>query len=249
MKIFNTKERLRRTDYFFQKTISFLLLINLIFVFMVVGENTENSVLYSISTILTVLFLFGFIVFDAISMIKRLHDLNKKGTWYFARFIPLYNIVFELGLVFERGIKGTNSYGIDPRTLDNKNFRKSIIVNSCLLAMLIFSIISITNFKKQQDLKLTSVIIENPKINDYFIFELEDTTGYNYNIFKIDNIVGDSITVTSAIYAYKSEFDADKALDENKNSGNDFWGEQEKIIREDLEYINISKARREKNWW
>jgi len=249
MKILSTKERLRRTDYFFQKTISLLLMINLFLVLMVAGENEENSTLFSIYTAITVFVLFGFIVFDIISTIKRLHDLNKKGTWYFANLIPLYNIFFGLGLIFERGTNGTNLYGTDPRLLGKENFKKNIFIKSVAIIILTISTITISHFKKQQDLKMTSIIIENPQINDFFIYELKDSTGFNYNIFRIDNIVGDSLIVTSANYAYRSEFDANKALDENKDSGSNFWGTKEKITIDALKYINISKAKRTKSRW
>lgn len=223
-------------------------MINLILLFLVAGENEGDSTLFSIYTALIVLFLFGFIVFDVVSTVKRLHDLNKKGTWYFANLIPLYNIFFGLGLMFERGTEGTNMYGFDPRLLDKENFKKNIFMNGGVVLILAISIITISNFKKQRDLKMTSIIIENPQINDLFIYEINNSTGFNYNIFKIDKIIGDSLVVTGANYGYKSEFDANRALDENKESGNDFWGGQEKIAINDLGYINISKAMRTRNW-
>jgi len=249
MEIFSTKERLRRTYYLFQKAILLLLLINMVIVFMIVGENEDNSTLIVIYMTLIVICLLGFIAFDVISTIQRLHDLNKKGTWYFANLIPIYNIIFGIELIFARGTRGANFYGVDPRLIENEKFRKNILRNIGVLFILIVSLIALSILKEERDAGITSMIIENPQVNDCFIYEHKDSTGFNYNIFKIDNIIGDSLIVTSAIYAFRSELDAIDALVKNKESSNDFWSEEEKISIDDLGSMNISKAKRIKNWW
>jgi uncharacterized membrane protein YhaH (DUF805 family) len=48
--------------------------------------------------------------------IKRLHDHNKSGFWFFVYFIPVVGMIWQLiecGLM--RGTEGDNDYGPDPR--------------------------------------------------------------------------------------------------------------------------------------
>jgi uncharacterized membrane protein YhaH (DUF805 family) len=48
--------------------------------------------------------------------IKRLHDHNKSGFWFFVYFIPVVGLIWQLiecGLL--RGTEGHNDYGPDPR--------------------------------------------------------------------------------------------------------------------------------------
>lgn len=71
---------------------------------------------------------------------------------------------------------------------------------------------------------------------------------YDYNIFKIEDINKYSLIVTRAKYAYVSELNADKALNENKNSNGNFWGKKEINSIKDLKSINISKTIRKINW-
>lgn len=61
----------------------------------------ENFTFYIIPALL--------LLFIIIQMIKRIHDTNNSG-WLV--LVPLYNIV----LLFFRGTKGNNDYGINPRS-------------------------------------------------------------------------------------------------------------------------------------
>ncbi len=47
-------------------------------------------------------------------VVKRFHDLNKRGAWWWAMLIPGYNIHLAFGLLMERGTVGQNQYGDDP---------------------------------------------------------------------------------------------------------------------------------------
>ncbi len=248
MSIFKTTERLRRTDYFFQKLISFTILMSTVLVLKFIEDNTDNEIITSVHSVTVILVVFGFIIYDAISTVKRLHDVDKKGTWYFARLIPIYNIIFELGLIFERGTRGKNTFGFDPREIEKNSFKKRILTNSIFLILLISSMVWFMDVKKQQDIEIRLERIENPQINDSFIYKYEDPSGYNYNILRVDNIIGDSLHVTIAYNAYLSEYDASVELRENGKLNKDFWGETALLSKRDLEDINILKAIRLKNY-
>jgi len=244
MNIFNAKDRLRRTDYFFQQVISLLLLFNVVFIFAVLGENEEDATLSFVYSLVTILSAVVYVVFDVISTIRRFHDLNKKGTWLFALFIPLYNIVLALGLLFERGTDGINFYGPDPRTFVKDTFKRGILINIGLVFLLGYSIYSVSSFEKERRKDMTAEIISHPAVSDFFVYENGDSTEYKYNIFKIVQVKGDSLVVMTGNYSFRSESEASKAMDESEFSIKDIWGETETISKDVLGYINISRAKR-----
>lgn len=47
-------------------------------------------------------------------IVRRFHDLNKSGWYYWLGIIPVVNIVVGLYLLFARGTDGDNEYGPDP---------------------------------------------------------------------------------------------------------------------------------------
>ncbi|WP_320019809.1 DUF805 domain-containing protein [Labilibaculum manganireducens] len=248
MSIFNTNDRLRRTDYIFQKLISFTILMNTVLVLKFMEDSTDNEIIGGVHAVTILVAFFGFIIYDALTTVKRLHDVDKKGSWYFARLIPIYNIIFELSLIFEKGTRGMNTFGFDPREIEKDVFKKRIVTNSIFLILLISSIVYFMDVKKQQDIEVRLERIENPQVNDSFIYTYEDTTGYNYNIFKVDRIVADSLYfVTIASYAYMTDSDASFALSENGISSSDFWGEEAVLSKKELTDINISRVIRPKN--
>jgi uncharacterized membrane protein YhaH (DUF805 family) len=60
------------------------------------------------------LFLLSYIVTIAV-FVRRLHDQEKSGWWYFAIFIPLVGWIFSLVFIFTPGDEEENLYGPNPR--------------------------------------------------------------------------------------------------------------------------------------
>ena len=81
-----------------------------------------------------------YFVLDVISTIKRLHDLNKKGSYFFMLFIPLYNIILGFALLLERGTDGHNNYGQDPRCDESRDVKKQLINYLVIITLLACSI-------------------------------------------------------------------------------------------------------------
>jgi len=79
---------------------------------VLVGQLSDHAILSKEAV--TVLFLLG--VWPVLAaQIKRWHDMNKSGVWYFINLIPCIGplwAIIELG--FQRGTKGVNGYGDDP---------------------------------------------------------------------------------------------------------------------------------------
>ncbi len=47
--------------------------------------------------------------------VRRLHDINYSGWWYFISFIPLIGGLILLYFTIKEGDKGPNQYGPDPK--------------------------------------------------------------------------------------------------------------------------------------
>jgi len=48
-------------------------------------------------------------------LVRRLHDTNKSGWWYFIAFVPFVGSIVLLVFLFSEGDRGVNEYGIDPK--------------------------------------------------------------------------------------------------------------------------------------
>jgi len=48
-------------------------------------------------------------------VVRRLHDVDKAGTWFFIAFIPIIGGIWLLVLTCTEGIRGSNKYGEDPK--------------------------------------------------------------------------------------------------------------------------------------
>lgn len=76
------------------------------------GAGVKSVALMAIGILLLLLTLW----FGIGLSVKRLHDHNKSGWWFFAYFIPIIGFIWqviECGLL--RGSDGDNDYGPDPR--------------------------------------------------------------------------------------------------------------------------------------
>ncbi len=47
--------------------------------------------------------------------VRRLHDINKSGGYWFVRFIPLVGPIWLLILLVENSWEGQNKYGLNPK--------------------------------------------------------------------------------------------------------------------------------------
>lgn len=50
-------------------------------------------------------------------LVRRLHDVNKSGWFYFVAFIPLIGAIWLLVMLFTEGDSGENKYGQDPKQI------------------------------------------------------------------------------------------------------------------------------------
>ena len=100
-------DRIGRLQYFL-RMLGISTLSNVFMRVIVAGAGRDSAPILLLVALLTV-------VFAALQVVKRLHDLDRPGWHYFLCLVPIYGFPY-LGLVllFKRGTVGPNRYGLDP---------------------------------------------------------------------------------------------------------------------------------------
>jgi uncharacterized membrane protein YhaH (DUF805 family) len=119
MKLFSMKGRMGRGQYGRHFLID--LCVCLVFPVAVLGAQAISGrgtdPPYWVAMLLAVLFLV-FVVISTVAMtcrsVRRLHDLDRRGTEWFGALLPIYNVYLGMTLLFKRGTVGPNRYGDDP---------------------------------------------------------------------------------------------------------------------------------------
>lgn len=93
-----------------------LLIINLLY-FNFLDPVIPNY----LSNIIQTLFLIIFVYL----MIERYHDMDKQGLWVLLLLIPVLGaIIVSIQLLFVKGTKGKNKYGLDKLTKQETYYKK-----------------------------------------------------------------------------------------------------------------------------
>ena len=114
---FSHRGRMRRTTYFLQSLgISVALAIVMIVAMLLTGSLASPEAINSPGLSLFIIVLsIGGAVLLSFPFVKRLHDLNMSGWFYWVNFIPLVSALFSLYVLFAPGSDGPNKYGPNPR--------------------------------------------------------------------------------------------------------------------------------------
>ena len=86
--------------------------------FLTVGPIIIISLLYSLfdtaGFFIGILALLGLIIPNLAVLVRRLHDTNHSGWWFFISAVPLIGGLWLLFLLVSAGTPGDNKYGPDP---------------------------------------------------------------------------------------------------------------------------------------
>jgi uncharacterized membrane protein YhaH (DUF805 family) len=101
----NFKGRARRKEYWM------FALFNVIFAFVALIID------YVIGTwgVIYGLYVLAIIIPSLAVFVRRMHDLDKSGWWFFIWFIPLIGAIWLLVLLCTDGTAGENKYGASPK--------------------------------------------------------------------------------------------------------------------------------------
>lgn len=112
----NFKGRARRSEYWYFTLANVLISILLVVLGAIIGGVFGDAltgaiigyVLFGLYALATLLPALGVIV-------RRLHDVDKSGWFYFIAFIPFVGGIWLLILFCTEGTHGPNQYGQDPK--------------------------------------------------------------------------------------------------------------------------------------
>ena len=117
----NFTGRARRAEYWYYVLGNALLIIPF-YILGIVGMSSDNVGFSSLGFVVYGLVLLGTIIPSLAVTVRRLHDLNKSGWYYFIGFIPLIGGIILLVWFFTDGNRFTNNYGNDPKNPNDVEF-------------------------------------------------------------------------------------------------------------------------------
>ncbi|MBK8089716.1 MAG: DUF805 domain-containing protein [Chitinophagaceae bacterium] len=110
----NFQGRARRSEYWYFVLCNLLVIIPL-YVIAIVGTANESTVISTLGFGLYGIYALGTIVPGLAVTVRRLHDTNRSGWYYFIGLIPLVGGILLLVWMFTEGDRFQNNYGDDPK--------------------------------------------------------------------------------------------------------------------------------------
>lgn len=111
----NFSGRARRSEYWMFLLFNLIILFTLSFASLYFSEALNSDKPFFI--------LFSYAIFIIIPhlavVVRRLHDINKSGGYWFVKFIPIAGPIWLLILLVEDSWDGVNQYGPNPKGLYN----------------------------------------------------------------------------------------------------------------------------------
>lgn len=117
----NFSGRARRAEYWFFVLGNFLLIVPF-YLLALVGFSNESIGLTSVGDVVYILSTLVLFIPGLAAAVRRLHDINKSGWYYFIVLIPLIGAIILLVWFFTDGDRYTNNYGQDPKNLNDVLF-------------------------------------------------------------------------------------------------------------------------------
>ena len=105
----NFQTRSRRSEYWWPVLFNMIIILPL-YLLMISG-----GVLSGIGGLLYIVYALAAFLPSIAVVVRRLHDLDKSGWWYFIAFIPLIGGLLLLYWFCQPGTVGPNKFGADPK--------------------------------------------------------------------------------------------------------------------------------------
>lgn len=107
----NFSDRSTRADYWYAVLANMLVIFVIGFVCGFIDGLTGNDSLNALGLIITGIYSLAIIVPSLAITVRRLHDINKSGWYYFMSFIPLVGGIIVLVYLCTASVTENNSYG------------------------------------------------------------------------------------------------------------------------------------------
>ncbi len=112
----NFDGRARRKEYWMFSLFHIIIIIALVSIGAALSNGEEFSMPFMV---ILVLYFLGTIIPTIAVTVRRLHDIGKKGSWFFIQCIPYIGGFWMLVLTCRDSITGPNEYGQNPKGIGN----------------------------------------------------------------------------------------------------------------------------------
>jgi uncharacterized membrane protein YhaH (DUF805 family) len=110
----NFEGRARRQEYWMFVLLNFIFTL-LFYIPLIIGVVMESETIMYIGIGLMSIYVLAVFVPSLAVIVRRLHDQDKSGWYYFIAFIPIVGFIWMLVLLITEGTQGSNQYGEDPK--------------------------------------------------------------------------------------------------------------------------------------
>lgn len=116
--------RARRKEYWMFVLINFIItfaLYIITFVLVLTTSNSSLSFLPLVSIILLIIYALALLIPSLAVGVRRLHDTNHSGWWYFISLVPFIGSIVLLIFLIMDSQPGINEHGPNPKGIENSN--------------------------------------------------------------------------------------------------------------------------------
>ena len=110
----NFEGRARRQEYWMFVLFNFIFTL-LLYIPFIIGTAIESETIMYIGLGLVIIYALAVFVPSLAVVVRRLHDQDKSGWYYFIGLIPFIGGIWLLILMITEGTSGPNQYGEDPK--------------------------------------------------------------------------------------------------------------------------------------
>lgn len=114
--------RARRSEYWYWYLFNFFVSIFMAVVSVVINLPFETETDYGIGwfglfiNLVVIVYSLGIVIPNLAVTVRRLHDTNRSGWWYFISMVPFIGGIILLIYLIEDGTPGDNQYGPNPKS-------------------------------------------------------------------------------------------------------------------------------------
>ncbi|AWM80730.1 DUF805 domain-containing protein [Gammaproteobacteria bacterium ESL0073] len=115
--------RARRMEYWMFNLFN-IIILTVLFILMfafVDGQTQQFTTMSAIFGIILVIYCLGTILPNIAVTVRRLHDTDRSGAWFFINFVPYIGGLVLLIFMCLNGTPGSNRFGEDPLASSNDN--------------------------------------------------------------------------------------------------------------------------------
>lgn len=115
--------RARRMEYWMFNLFN-IIILTVLFILMfafVDGQTQQFTTMSAIFGFILVIYCLGTILPNIAVTVRRLHDTDRSGAWFFINFVPYIGGLVLLIFMCLNGTPGSNRFGEDPLASSNDN--------------------------------------------------------------------------------------------------------------------------------